>query len=302
MEYEFKTEFLPGDRIRVTETFSGDSVVLQYYEDDQELYLLSFKYERAGVSFSLLESFFAAAGDEITIRKHEELYESVGPVEKKRLPREIEELRQLIGGAPISSDEEGVKLALQKDLKLLSESPKDFFQLLDMEKEFPAAEEEYTGAQFFRSRLNEEKRPGIPAALKAQLDTFYKTEYSSRLGYPMALLTAPREEYAQSQLAFYPDSPGGVLFVDRAHVFGIIGFSGMRGYFATDWNGRRGPRAPQFYRSQSGRMLLVKKFSLDEEGRIADPESPTWYSFFNIFPNVAVREYAEFLRRSVGRA
>ena len=295
MEHNFKIEFFDDGKIEVTSKESGDKVILRYYDDDpfDELYLTSLHCGPYGIPFSDLEDFVAAAGEELTIREH--FAEEEAPA--TRLSSELAELHKWNAEGRKLSKVETFEFFHDRDVEILSHSPADFFRPLDMNQMSPDTWEESTGAQFFQPAAEAEEQ--IPNVLRKQAETLYETKYSFRLGYPILLLDAPREEYKQTRLASYPDNPSGILFLDRSHIYGIIQFPGLKQYFATYWkNTRRGPQFPQLYCGKFGKMLLVKKFALNENDELIDPFSQDWYAFFNIGPNLVIREYRDFLRKA----
>jgi hypothetical protein len=291
MEDKFEIKFLDGDQIEVSEKGSGDSAVFQYYDDDPDLYLVSFHYRSVGMPFSQLQDFFDAAEEELTVQR----YLGEGEATPGRLQRDLEEFHQLAADFQKKSQADVFEFFHDRDVKVLSESPADFFLPLDMDKMLPDEENDFTGAQFFQTATDAEKQ--IPAALRKQVEALCKTKYSFRAGYPILLLEAPRDEDAQNRLLLFPETPSGILFIDRTHLYGIIQFSGLKQYFATDWNRQR-PRFPQLYCNESGKILLVKKYALNEKDEIADPNSQEWYSFFNIGPTLVIRQYQEFKRNA----
>ena len=292
MERQFEVEFLSDDRIRVVEKNYGDSAIFKYYDDDPELYMLSCRCSAVGMDLSLLEDMFETADNEIKIQQYQEDCEAAATAAKSRANRELEKLRSFTGGAQITG-EEAFRFFYEQDLELLKGSPEEFFRPLNMEQKFPPDPNEYTGAQFFCPSEDAEAR--IPTALKKQVNDFYETEYSFRNGYPAILIGKPRAEH-EEELSYYPCVRCGILFVDRAHVLGIIQFSRLNEHFADYWKCKRGPGALPLYRNEFGHTLLVMAFTLDDDDGIVAPRSSKWHSFFNTYPNLISREYNEFLR------
>ena len=295
MKDNFEVRFLDGDRIEVTETGSGDSAVFQYYDDDPELYMVSFHYERVGMPFSELEVFFNAAEKEVTIRQYFDEFETEPEADK--VSSKLAELDKLVAENRIS-EAEALKDFHDWDVEVLSESPAKFFSSLDMRWMLPPEMEAGTaGTRFFLTSADAEAQ--IPDASRKQVEALCETTYSFRAGNPVLLLEAPRDENAQPTLMLYPDTPCGILFLDRTHIYGIIQFSGLKGYFATEWNTRRGPQFPQLYLNEYGKMLLVKKYALNEKDELIDPNSQEeWYSFFNTFPYLVFRQHQEFRKNA----
>ena len=285
MLYDFDVDFLDDDRIKVTEREQGDFVIFKCYEGDPTLYMIELNCGPIGMDRLLLEEAFEAAETEILIRVHEEYDECCQPHEENRRDAELKALADAAGGFGKSSGEDVLDFFLERDLKLLGESPEKFFQPLDMTREFPESQNDYTGSQLFVDPVPPDTK--LPEELKSQLDEFYVTRYTRRLGYPAVMLAKPRDE---EKLA-YPGLPSGILFVDRDHVFGIVQFPSLKGGFADFWHRRR--IEPVFYCNDSKELLLVKKFDLAEDGGIADPN---WQCFFSVLPYTVRREYNDFLR------
>lgn len=170
---------------------------------------------------------------------------------------EIEELFEIVSSIKIDA---AAGTTLETDLRILSDSPEDFFSAVDLEKDYPG--------------FDCTEKTALPAALKEQIEALYKTKFVCCNGYWLGLIRSIQENNAE-KISYFPGNRCGVLVVDQEHVFGIMQFDNLKKYVAEDWNRRH--KSPKFYSVKENRMNLVKQFSLDDQEKIPDAN---WYDFF----------------------
>ena len=233
---------------------------------------IEFSYDDDGVL--QLHSFF---GPGISLDDLDELEQFVMEEFEEDFPKIEEDLVQFAKECKEKGEQNAFEFHYEKDLKNLNKSPEKFFLTYDIKKHFG---------------ISAEAEKKIPEELKKQINEYYKVEYVYCSGYPIAVICGIQNEY--SEILSIPSSPCGILFFDIEHIYGVIAFEGFKRAFADVWNRQRGPNAPKIYPTDSKSMYLVKKFTANESGKIAETG---WDYFFSNFSSTVTRAYNEFMNR-----
>ena len=267
MEYQYLNISKKENSFIVSSEFYKFRVEFSY---DEEGTLLLHSYLGPGISLDMIDEL-----EQLVMEEFGEDFDGYEEFSENILDFD-EELNRLAEDSVAKGEQNAREFHREADLKILNDSPEEFFATFNIKKYFGTPEE---------------AENSIPGELRKQINEFYKVEYAYCSGYPFCTIRAVQEEY--SEILSIPSSCG-ILFFDVEHIYGIIEFEGFSRAFADVWNRQRGPQAPKLYPTDLNSMYLVKKFTANDAGKITESG---WDYFFSNFPSTVTRTYNEFLNK-----
>ena len=266
MEYQYLNFSLKENSFIVSSEFYKFRVEFSY---DEEGTLLLHSYFGPGISLDMIDEL-----EQLVMEEFGEVFDGYEEFSENMV--EFDDLNELAKESAQKGEQNAREFHCEADLKILNDSPEEFFATFNIKKYFGTPEE---------------AENSIPGELRKQINEFYKVEYAYCCGYLFCTIHAVQEEY--SEILSIPSSCG-ILIFDVEHIYGIIEFEGFRRAFADVWNRQRGPQAPKLYPTDLNSMYLVKKFTANDAGKITESG---WDYFFSNFPSTVTRTYNEFLNK-----